>query len=100
MRGGIDRDGEINLQNTAIRLDDRFRADMAAAFQAAVADVLADRLRHACDYLALHAPVTGWVMAGGVVEATSGLRAAGEVPVRKATGVKGPSSRGEPPAAR
>jgi N6-L-threonylcarbamoyladenine synthase len=58
-------------------LDDRFRADMAAAFQAAVADVLADRLRHACDYLALHAPVTGWVMAGGVA-ANQHLRGAVE----------------------
>ncbi len=47
-------------------MDDPFRADMAASFQAAVGEVLADRLRHACDTLAQHAPVTSWVLAGGV----------------------------------
>lgn len=47
-------------------IDDVFRADMAASFQAAVAEVLADRLRHACDWLALRGPVNAWVMAGGV----------------------------------
>ncbi len=46
-----------------------FAADMAASFQAAVADILADRVRHALDIMpgALSLVVAGGVAANGVV---------------------------------
>ena len=53
-------------RNQGHAMEEGFRADMAASFQAAVAEVLADRLRHASEWLATHAPVSAWVMAGGV----------------------------------
>jgi N6-L-threonylcarbamoyladenine synthase len=52
-------------------LDEAGRADLAAGFQAAVADVIADRARHA---LAMMPDATALVVAGGVA-ANATLRA-------------------------
>jgi N6-L-threonylcarbamoyladenine synthase len=66
-------------QVVAKGLDEAGRADLAAAFQASVAEVLADRARHA---LALLPGATALVVAGGVA-ANGAVRAAlGEVAAR------------------
>ncbi|HUD53170.1 tRNA (adenosine(37)-N6)-threonylcarbamoyltransferase complex transferase subunit TsaD [Parvibaculum sp.] len=47
-------------------LDDQLRADIAASFQATVADVLADRVRHAMEMAGLPEGARRLVVAGGV----------------------------------
>jgi N6-L-threonylcarbamoyladenine synthase len=57
----------VALHSGALQIS--FAADMAASFQAAVADILADRVRHALDIMpgALSLVVAGGVAANGVV---------------------------------
>jgi len=57
------------------RLDDRDRDDLAAAFQAAVADVLADRTQNALRIVRVERPEVGVLVLAGGVAANRALRA-------------------------
>lgn len=56
--------------------NDSDKADLAASFQAAVAEVLADRASHACGMMRLRHPAAGTLVLAGGVAANRAIRAA------------------------